>query len=980
MINNENGLDNEFNVDDAYLTTDSYNTIINRLDSALSFVQMNIRSFHRNSDEFIVFLSNMSAAPDVIVLTETWFTRQSVEELDGYNSHHVFREERRGGGVSIFIREGLKYNVLPHMCNISDSFELCSCEVIIHNSRLVILGIYRPPDRSVELFTHELNQILSRVRHSDHVLILGDLNIDLCDPDAPEAGFIDSCQTLSFVPLITVPTRVTDDSARCLDHAWYNQLCDVNAGVFDVKITDHFPCFVILPIKSEAKSFYTKVFRDHSSQSLRRLREDLLAFCEDFRGNLNTGAYSLDNSVDMFLCELYRLYDVCCPIRSKSVSCGTRMKPWLTRQLKRCIREKHNLFRQYKRGLVTFQQYNSYKNRVSNLIRVTKSKFYINKFNSQMNDVRGMWKTMRSLVNRKSNKSAPSNICFDGNLLTDPNDIANCFNNYFNTVATNLDSQIPQSAISPLSYMGGRINATFFVAPVTDVQVFRVINNMRNVSSSVKNVPVFIYKHCVDILSGSISELFNLSISCGLFPSSLKEAKVIPIFKSGDVSKTCNYRPISTLSILSKILEKLMCEQLSSFIARNSILSENQFGFRKNMCTSDAVLEYLNHACTALNDKNVFVSVFLDFSKAFDTVNHSILLRKLEFLGIRGLPLEWFKSYLYNRVQYVNIAGVSSRGCVVQTGVPQGSVLGPMLFLLYINDMSRSTDKLHYVHFADDTTVFASGSNLENLIDDVNNELRSLTAWLHCNRLSLNLAKTSYMIVTDQNIDVVPSLCVANVDINLVVQSNFLGIKIDNKLNFKHHVDDLCKQVARTIGMMYRISYLVPPPVRKKIYYSLLYSKVSYGVVAWGGSSVTNSNRIERLLKRARVVVTSPLAGQPYPYPADLFNFDSIYRYFTLVKFYRIVRLKQHSYFGDLLDLLTPTHDYTTRFSDRNTYNKPLYLKSKCQNSFLFRSVGLWNGIPEEIKTCATLSGFKKRLKNELLSLQNVSNSVFNII
>ena len=296
----------------------------------------------------------------------------------------------------------------------------------------------------------------------------------------------------------------------------------------------------------------------------------------------------------------------------------------------------------------------------------------------------------------------------------------------------------------------------------------------------------------------------------GIFPVCLKNARVIPIFKSGDAKSVKNYRPISMLPFLSKVFERLMSKRLNSFLTKSNILCSHQFGFRKNSCTSDAILEFLDNTYSSLDRKENILAVFLDFSKAFDTVNHEILLLKMNHLGIRGNMLSWFRSYLHNRRQKVFVAGHLSEAAEITMGVPQGSVLGPILFLLYINDMSRSSSLLKFVHFADDTTVFFANKCMKHVHSVMNEELIKVDEWLKSNRLSLNVSKTSYMLVShNANVNDANFISIRGNILNRVNCVKFLGVLLDDKLNFTSHVNNVATKISKSIGVIRRVSHLI---------------------------------------------------------------------------------------------------------------------------------------------------------------------------
>jgi len=938
-------------------------------EGGFSVVHFNIRSFNSNADELYAFLDRLKTRPSIIVLSETWFSPAYTADIEAYCSYHVYRDARRGGGVSVYVRDDYTSRLIPRLSYVGENVEMCSVEVIAGISRVVVHGVYRPPDGDLSLFTEELLNVLSNARHNVHSVVIGDTNIDLITPSQLGYEFVNMCQSSSFIPLISVPTRVTEGHASCIDHIWYNKVCDVCTGVFKVDISDHYPIFVILPVQSNRHDFFTKTFRDHSNTSIANLRNEIYRFCNNFEILLFMNDNDVNITTQTFVDELFQVYNRCCPLRVKRISYSRFSRPWITDEHIISINHKHNMFRQYRQGIVSFQVYNTFKNQLTRVLRRAKVEYFNTKFRSSIGNTKENWNLIRTLVGGGRKQTLPDRIVLDANVLTEPYEVASSFNSYFANVAIDLERKIPHSNVPPLSFMGDRTQSSFFVAPVSDSDVSFVIGHLKNKSSGLQSVPVFVYKVCSDLLSPIIAKLFNVSVSCGVFPACLKVARIIPVFKRGDSTLVSNYRPISTLPTLSKIFEKLMCKKLCSFLKLHNILYDGQFGFRENSGTSDALLKFLHTAVGALDRKENVIAVFLDFAKAFDTVCHEILLDKMEHIGIRGVALEWFRTYVSSRKQYVGLGNSKSMVSEIVKGVPQGSVLGPILFLIYINDMRSCTKKLSLVHYADDTTVFLSGYDVQQLVSDVNLELDKLHEWLKCNRLSLNVDKTSFMVLTDKRNIRIPAISINNTNIRQVDRCNFLGITIDDKLSFKLHVKNVCNSVSKSIGIINRVSHIVPPTVKKNMYYSHVYSKVSYGILAWGGGGAVNAGHIERLLRRARKVVNYPHTDVDR-ITGDLLDFDSMYNYFSAVYFYKIVKMNCHPYFFNLIEELVPQRVCATRFSLSNSYNIPICTKSKTQRHFLYRSVHIWNDIPDEIKACQSLDKFKKMLRSELISIQ----------
>ena len=297
--------------------------------------------------------------------------------------------------------------------------------------------------------------------------------------------------------------------------------------------------------------------------------------------------------------------------------------------------------------------------------------------------------------------------------------------------------------------MKGNFINSFGLVETDASEIVSVVKSLKTkTSAGHDNIPVDIMKLTINQTASVLAKIVNKSFTEGKVPNLLKIAKVSPVFKSGDKSIISNYRPISILPSFSKIFEKLVYNRLINYLNKYCVLSNNQYGFRSNYSTSLAILEMVDKISEAIDNKYYSLGIFIDLSKAFDTINHDIMLGKLEYYGIRGQALSWFKSYLQNRSQYVTYNGCESPHLPISCGVPQGSILGPILFLIYINDIINVSELLHSILFADDTNLFAFHRDLNSLVDLINKELKVLSLWFKVNKLSLNVDKTVFMVFT----------------------------------------------------------------------------------------------------------------------------------------------------------------------------------------------------------------------------------------
>ena len=928
-------------------------------DNKFFIIHQNIRSFSRNYDEFSATLSALNKSADVIVLSETFFNVNYCANIDGYDAYHVFRPIKKGGGISVYAKNNFQSSAIVNMSICHDDYETNVVNVTISKSiSLVIIGIYRPPPKDkIVNFVRMLTELLESCPKNSQLFMIGDLNIDLLEPIEAKEDFIALCYSKKLLPLINCPTRVFGNSSTLIDHAWTDQLYDdVLSGVIEIDITDHYPIFAFLPILFDKNSLTLKKFRDHSEANIQNF---IKAVEDNITIESLTNCPDIDIRMEVFSDQLTSLYNIHCPIRTKQISENRILKPWITNEIKNdIIEKKHDLYRQYLRNEVSFNDYKKRKNRYTTMLRKVKTDYYHNKFRNCVGNASSSWKLINSLI---KHKTPPKKIklSLSNHESDDPSEVANAFNDYFSNIGAKLNDEIPTSNVSPLHYMSNFVTDSFFASPTDSDEVATLIRAQVNKSSNLSTIPIFIYKLLSNTIAPILSELFNQSITQGIFPNCLKVARVIPIFKAGKKNLTKNYRPISMLPFISKIFEKLMCSRVNEYLKSNNILSKHQFGFRKNSSTDDAILEFIDNIHSSLNNQESVVTVFLDFSKAFDTVNHRILLQKMYKLGFRGIMLNWFESYLSNRKQFVNINNCNSHMTDVSIGVPQGSVLGPLLFLLYINDMSESTRELNFIHFADDTTVFTSGKDQDAVMRVVNQELTHIDEWLKANRLSLNVEKTSFMVITNKKSPVTSTLQIRGKTIKKVDNTKFLGIILDDHLNFKLNTTAVVNKMSRSIGVIRRVCHLLPDDVILKLYYSMIYTHMIYGILAWGKSGEGNLNRI-RVSQRRALKLFHPGSEAKN----KLTKFDLVYVYFAGVKMYNIMVLDNHPYFRNKFLELLPKHSYETRHAESNKLYYPKKIKlEKMKTGFLCQAIPVWNNIPDEIMLCKSKYSFKHNLK-----------------
>ena len=481
--------------------------------------------------------------------------------------------------------------------------------------------------------------------------------------------------------------------------------------------------------------------------------------------------------------------------------------------------------------------------------------------------------------------------------------------------------------------------------------------NLKETSGGHPNIPAKVFKISADIISSPLLTIINRCIETGNFPECLKIAKVVPLFKAKNRRDVKNFRPISLLPIIAKIFEKHIYNQLNYFVEMNQILCKQQAGFRKNSSTCISIAKLLNGIISGVEDGRYGLCVFLDLQKAFDMIDHDILLKKLYFYGVRGTELRLFYNYLSNRKQFVEINSVSSGFCDICRGVPQGSVLSALLFILFINDIVNSSNKLFFNLFADDTSIYYKNKNVDDLYRTMNEELNKVGIWLGANKLSLNVNKTIYILFKGKKklIDV-PNLYMYGSPISRNENTKFLGIFIDEHLSWKPHAKFIIGKLSRTIGIIRKTHENLNLHSLKTLYFSFVQPCLQYGIIFWFSVSSDLRNKIFRLQKKAiRLINKTNFDSHSEP----LFFKNKILKFEDLFKLESCKFIHQEINFCNNFELVSHSniHRYSTRFNQNLVPHRP---KTRAGSNFvLSQGVNMYNLLPETFKNLDTMSKFK---------------------
>jgi len=542
----------------------------------------------------------------------------------------------------------------------------------------------------------------------------------------------------------------------------------------------------------------------------------------------------------------------------------TQRKPWITSAIIKSMSKRDFFFRKFINAKCpTFKTYyhnsfKNYRNLIVSLCRRSKQNHYTKYFDLHSGNMQKIWQGVRQLISVKSSFKSPSPISLniDGNISSDPLTIANSFNKYFSSVAHSIRNKIPPSFKHFSTFLKHPNSSSIFIFPCTPQEVSKCIASFdHKKASGPHSIPMLILKLISQDISIPLSKLINLSFETGVFPEILKISKVVPIFKKGSPLEPSNYRPISLLSNLEKIFEKLMYSRLSNFLDKYKVLYSRQYGFRKSHSTTHTILNIIERIRQNLDKGQFACGTFVDLQKAFDTVDHAILCKKLNHYGIRGVANKWFQSYLSSRYQFVSITGINSVLRLIEYGVPQGSVLGPLLFLIYINDLHEAIYLGEVFHFADDTNLLHFSGSIDSLCKMVNSSLKLLCKWLAANKISLNVDKTEIILFRHKS---KPFTGILKIKINgkRLVLSSF----IDEHLTWHKQISELSLKLRRANGALSKLRHYVKTKTLVNIYNALFNSHLRYACQTWGQSETTITKRIFILQKAAmRLMFFAPL-------------------------------------------------------------------------------------------------------------------------
>ena len=909
--------------------------------------------------------------------------------IDGFTIKRRDRD-RNGGGVAVYLKDTLldKFTVRE---DVPKSFLELLCIEIKPVLAAPFLGMawYRPPNASADTFDYLEESLQFLDREDKEIILLGDTNCDISaiysktghvtlnDIPAHSSQLLEIYNLFGLHQLIKSPSRETLTSTTLIDHiATTNESNIVTSGVHKTSLSDHYLIYCVRKFRGASK-------KQHKYISTRQMKNfDQTKFVNDLLEVDWNGIVQNTDDIDVVINNWTSIFSLIlerhAPIRERRVS--EKFCPWLTSDLKVMCKARDKLKKQAIRSKseVLMQSYRHIRNKVNKMNEELKRHYFTHKIASCEGDLKRTWQTINNVLNKKSKTTNIASLNIDGKHISTNADIAESMNSFFCTIGETLSDKIAQTR-NPLLENDYEVNTqktNFQFHVIDELQLGKVFGKLKtSKGSGTDGIASCFLKMALPVISESLCDIFNFSIATGCFPDSWKIARVAPIFKSGQPDDRSNYRPISVLPVLARVFEKLIYNQLYDYLDKNELLFLNQSGFRALHSAVTCLLDNTDDWYVNMDNGRYTANIFIDLKKAFDTVDHDILLAKLRKYGVDNLAFAWFSSYLTNRKQYCRVHGVSSKTETedIKCGVPQGSCLGPLLFLIYINDLPFSLKKGKVTMYADDTSISYSSKNMEDINQTLSSELGHLKQWLQGNKLSLNVLKTQALVVGSkpnikkitENVVDTPQFLIGDAQVENVDQTKYLGVIIDKNLNWAEHIKSVRTKVSRGIGFLKYSRKFLPRNTLSKMYRGIVEPHFRYCCSVWGNCGVTRLQTLQKLQNRAARIVTRS-------------NFDSsakpLIHNLKWPTISDIIRSETATIMYKSLNGLAPEY-LSKRFVKNSTRNirqlrntetdlmLPLRKTSNGQRGISFRGSKLWNQLDYDIKNAPSLATFKRRLK-----------------
>ena len=946
----------------------------------LHIANLNVRHFLPKMDELTLTIGTENG-PDIIGICETFLdpsvgdSQLSINHFDLHRKDRCETQDKSGGGLLLYFRKSLNCKRRPEL-EIS-KIETLWTEVTLTNTKpFLICTLYRPPSATSE-WIDLLEEELSVAQTTGlEMIIMGDLNIDF--QACSNNKWLNLVQLFDLTQLVTKPTRITQYSSTLIDHVYTTNPENISeCYVPSYSISDHFPvCFSRKTnCKISKNEHITTTYRSFKNFNETHFLQDLATDLGSFSDILVDS--DINEACFTWIKTIQHQLDHHAPVKARRVK-HKRLPEWsnqeiLTTRKLRDISKRHGNWPDYKK----------YRNKTKTLIRQAK-KHHFSEAVTNLKDTKSIWKHLRT-ANKKTSacdNALPDELEINGQQYTNSQDIAFKLNDYFASISEYINTNDVITSAPDLTkletYISSKIPLdTFFRIPkITVNQVSEFINGLNPAKATgLDGIGPRILKLASTVLSPSITALINKSIETATFPDQLKMAKLYPIHKGGSKSDPANYRPISILPTISKIFEKHINKHLVAFLNKYKVIHANQSGFRQKHSCQTALVKLIDQWMACIDRGDIVGSVFLDFRKAFDLVDHSILIDKLSLYKCQGPDLNLISSYLQSRQQVIDSGKGLSTPAYIKSGVPQGSILGPTLFLIFINDLPLHMEYCDIDLFADDATFHANGKTKSEVEPKLQTDGNNSKSWAKHHKMQIHYDKTSCMTLGSrhrtQNEASKLDITIDGNEIKQVDKQKLLGVYIDENLLWTTHIDYLCSTISTKISLLKQLSTYVPVKVQKLFYQGYILPLIDYGSNTWGSTSKLNIERLSKLQKRAARIILKADFDTP---SSEMFNelgwstIENRHNYNKAVLTYKALNDLTPEYISNLLKPTFETHNRKLRSATNGSLSVPRSRTSLFDRSFSATAPKLWNSLPKEITTASSLENFKQLAKTNFMN------------
>ena len=932
----------------------------------MKLLHQNVRGLFSNKI-YISELFQSFDGIDVLTLSETHTEQDQNDlfEIPGYSFICRSRKSGKGGGVAAYIAEYIKWERRNDLE--SENIENIWIEIQPNYAKSILICImYRPPDSSNHLnrnFNTELHEMLSSAAKEDkEMILLGDVNVNYLIP-GDNKDFKTILNLHGLKQIITKPTRITEQTKTLIDIIATNCAEKVSdCEVIPASIGDHEMVGCVRKINS--RKFAPKVIncRNYKNYDPETMKNELrkLDWSPVFSSmNVNIAWNIMSN----YLVTVFNKHapKIVKKIRGKPA-------PWLTEDIKTTMNKRDQLLRKYRKdGIVSDSvEYRKLRNEVNVKIRRAKAEYHKKHLEENTSNPSKFWRALKSIYPNKSIKRVEKT--FQDIKSSDPQEISNGFAKFFRTSihilkekSIKLRDFVWRTPAVIQRKVGMDVNFKFETVNLREVEKL-LKSTKRSKATGIDDLPPGMIKDSAPVIAGPLTHIINQSLSSGLFPNTWKEAKITPTHKSGSFSNFDNFRPISILPAISKIMEKIIHRQIMNYLNKNKLLTKFQFGFRPGMSTELAAALLTDNIRNHVDKGYLVGAVFLDLSKAFDVISHSKLLTKLPQYGITGKELNWFEDYLFNRKASVVYDNTLSEAFTINSGVPQGSILGPLLFVLFFNDITDVVKNSEIIKYADDTVIYVADKDIESINRKLTEDMNCMGDWLDENDLILNLKKgktEALLFGTSQRIkrsEGSLNIGYKNTTVTVTNEYKYLGVLLDATLNLNSHFDKCFKKATSRLRLLRKLRFYLDVNASKAIYNTMILPTLTYCGILLLKLTRTQTSKLEDFHQRAkhtiskstdeRVEITAPYAANKR----------------------RACTLVAQTLNGEICE---PFESYfTIQQHEKNTRNNctniliPSFKTEYARKGFQYMAAHTFNQLPIDIRKSVNLSSYNGLISN----------------